>query len=387
MLFGVLLSVTGTVGLPAPANAWSEAVVTTIAPAEWAQYKNRFIDERGRVIDREGRDVSHSEGQGYGLILSVRADDRATFDRVLDFTFESLATRNDGLVSWIYNPRAYPPVTDTNNASDGDILIAYGLVLAAVKWEAPRYLEIAEPIVDAIGRKLLYRRDGLVILRPAAFGFAADEHAEGPLVNLSYYVYGALLLFRQVDDQHPWLEAWQTGLRLTYAARSGRAGLVPDWVSLRGSQLRPAKGVAAAPRSSYDAVRIPLYMALEGRVPTAFFEPFDRAWNRNGLGMPEDYDLADDQPRQAMGDNGYRAVAALAACAARGAALPPTLQRFRPSTYFASSLHLLTLSAARANYPHCVTPLPAATIAMAEVAGRSAADDRVTTIAIGSARR
>lgn len=350
-----LVSMTSGAGT---ADAWESRVapdptiVTTITPVEWAQYRTRFVDQSGRVIDIEKNAVSHSEGQGYGLLLAVRADDRATFDQILRFTTENMRARSDGLISWIYNPQAYPRITDGNNATDGDILIAYALVTAAVKWDDARYIAVAYPMIDAIGRLLLERRDGLVRLRPAAYGFD-ENHPDGPVVNLSYYIYGAFLLFSAVDDRYPWIEAWQSGLQLTAAATAGREKLVPDWITMRHDRyLAPAEGFAR--KSSYDAVRIPLYMALGGRVPAEYIAPFDNAWNIRGRGMPKDYDLTADREIMDMNEPGYRAIAALSACAARGMPIPPALRTFHVRRYFSSSLHLLALSAVRSNYPHCI---------------------------------
>ena len=57
-------------------------VATTLAPAEWAAYRRRFIRTDGRVVDIEKGGHTHSEGQGYGLLLAMRADDRPTTGQV-----------------------------------------------------------------------------------------------------------------------------------------------------------------------------------------------------------------------------------------------------------------------------------------------------------------
>jgi len=40
--------------------------------------------------------ISHSEGQGYGMLLAVAADDRPTFDLLWGWTRAQLMLRNDG---------------------------------------------------------------------------------------------------------------------------------------------------------------------------------------------------------------------------------------------------------------------------------------------------
>ena len=37
----------------------------------WAAYKTRFFQPEGRIVDTGNGGVSHSEGQGYGLLLAA----------------------------------------------------------------------------------------------------------------------------------------------------------------------------------------------------------------------------------------------------------------------------------------------------------------------------
>ncbi|MEM7696392.1 MAG: glycosyl hydrolase family 8 [Pseudomonadota bacterium] len=342
---------------PSFSNPRALTVPTSLAPHEWQAFTDRFVAGDGRVIDVEKQGVSHSESQAYGMLLAVKADDQATFDQILDFTFRKMRGRGDGLISWLYNPRAFPQIVDRNNATDGDVIVAYALVKAALKWDEPRYVRLATPLIEAIGRHLLKDEGEHVIVRPAAFGFGRQHHTDGPVVNLSYYIYDALHLFAHLNDRYPFAQAFESGLELTATAMARSGGYAPDWITLRRDRrYRPAHGFAK--KSSYDAVRIPLYMALGGRVSAEHFVPFDRAWNVDGNRAPQDFDLHAGRVIMDMNDPGYRAIAALAACAARNVPMPPSLQRFRPTTYFGSALHLMALSAARVSFPHCVQGAP-----------------------------
>jgi Endoglucanase Y len=64
--------------------------------AQFMAYKALFIDG-GRVIDTGNGDVSHSEGQGYGMLFAIAADDKATFDALWQWT-KSTLMRKDGLL-------------------------------------------------------------------------------------------------------------------------------------------------------------------------------------------------------------------------------------------------------------------------------------------------
>ncbi|MBJ3775915.1 glycosyl hydrolase family 8 [Acuticoccus mangrovi] len=317
---------------------------------EWNRFVAAFVTNDGRVVDRENGRQSHSEGQGYGMLLALEAGDRETFQRIWQFTKRELQIRgSDALFSWRWLPAAEPHVTDRNNASDGDILIAYALLKAALTWDDRGYAHEADRIIDDIGSELIARVDGRPVLRPAAFGFDDMAGNPGPVVNLSYYIYDAFPLFQVVRPEYPWRELMAEGLRLTDEA--GRGGLVPDWVAVSPRGARIANGFAA--KSSYDAVRIPLYIMLGGQ-PSEYLRGFDDAWNAGGLGYPVDYHFGYRSVVGEMKDPGYRMIAALAACARRGAPIPAALQTFRPTTYFASSLHLLGLVVARRDHAECL---------------------------------
>ena len=58
---------------------------------DWATFKARFMDASGRIVDNGNGGISHSEGQGYGLLFAVGANDRDGFDRLLRWTEATLA--------------------------------------------------------------------------------------------------------------------------------------------------------------------------------------------------------------------------------------------------------------------------------------------------------
>ena len=101
----------------------------------WAAYKAKFLDATGRIIDNGNGNISHSEGQGYGMLLAYLSASPADFEQIWYFTRTELLLRDDGLAVWKWDPNVKPHVTDTNNASDGDMLIAYALALAGTAWK------------------------------------------------------------------------------------------------------------------------------------------------------------------------------------------------------------------------------------------------------------
>jgi endo-1,4-beta-D-glucanase Y len=75
--------------LSAPAQAVEGE--STILPAEWSSYKESFVTEDGRVVDTANNGISHSESQGYGLILAVLAGRPAGFRAHLELHPHAIA--------------------------------------------------------------------------------------------------------------------------------------------------------------------------------------------------------------------------------------------------------------------------------------------------------
>lgn len=226
----------------------------TPAQNSWHTFKQEFISTEGRVIDNGNEGISHSEGQGYGLLLSVYFNDPKSFATLWAWSVTHLQTRNDHLFSWKYTTKQ--GVTDKNNASDGDILIAWALLQASQKWNNPDYQQAANNILRDIRNKLTTNWHGHKIIMPAEQGFISESNKL--TINLSYWVFPALQEFARVDKSPLWQELINSGLYLFNTAKFGRWQLPSDWLQLGNTiTLSPDK----PPVFGYEAIRIPLYLS------------------------------------------------------------------------------------------------------------------------------
>ena len=84
------------------------------------------------MVDTANGGVSHSEGQGYGMLLAQSYGDRQQFDQLWAWTKRgNLQIRKDRLLAWRWRPSGSGDagaVDDMNNASDGDVLVAWALL-------------------------------------------------------------------------------------------------------------------------------------------------------------------------------------------------------------------------------------------------------------------
>ena len=238
----------------------------------WEQWRAQYVNVQGRVIDTGQDGISHSEGQGFGLLLAAAAGDRASFERIWEWTHLNLQIRGDALFAWRWNAHLNK-VDDLNNASDGDMLIAWGLLRGAQAFNQPAWRDQARKILVDVRTKLLRPvKDGLVIL-PAEKGF---ESAAGTVLNLSYLIYPAFADFEKVDSPADWRRLRDTGLSYVDKTHLGRWGLPPDTLL---DVSPPVTAPHAKPWFGYDAVRIPLYLKWAGLATAERMKPYQTYWH------------------------------------------------------------------------------------------------------------
>lgn len=241
----------------------------------WGAFKERFVVD-GRVIDTGNGGVSHSEGQGIGLLAAARNGDRATFDQMYSWTQSTLRRSSDALHSWRYKPNTSYPVDDPNNATDGDLLIALALFNAAAQWDRASYQRDAMAITRDVAGALVTTTPQGTVLLPGISGFTDHRSVT---VNPSYYIFPAFIQMAREYSSPIWSRLQADGVSLLRSARFGRWNLPPDWVSISsGGDIAPA--AKWPPRFSFDAVRIPLYMCWGGLANDPVVDAIHAFWSR-----------------------------------------------------------------------------------------------------------
>lgn len=340
-----------TVSMATLAHAEPSTMRGTVTAADWRAYSERFVDSTGRVIDDGNGGISHSEGQGYGLLLALAADDRAGFERIWSFTRTELMLRDDGLAVWSWQP-TLPHVRDINNASDGDLLIAYALAEAGWTWNEPAFLKAAAAIAEVLGKKTVVDDLGRTLMLPGVDGFSRAARPDGPVVNLSYWIFEALPVMAQLAPQTDWQGLSQSGLALLQLAQFGPQKLPTDWISVKDKTPVPAAGFE--PDFGYNAIRIPLYLMRAGIVDTALLAPYEKAWLGKGKLGPAVINVKTNAIESPLNEPGYRMLAAALACVRSGTKVPDDLKTFAPTLYFPSTLHLLSLSFLTERHAECL---------------------------------
>lgn len=335
--------------------------------APWAAWKAAFLSEDGRVVDALQQGASHSESQGYGLLLAAIFGDDPTFDAIFGWTEANLAIRSDALLAWRWLPVSSERVPDRNNASDGDLFYAWGLVVRATR-DGNRILmdrarAIAEDLVSAC---VVAAPDnsGRLVMMPAAQGFRRDD---GIVLNPSYYMPRAMREVARATGENALATCAADGAYIIGELAKG--GPVPDWIEIGPQGMFPP--VDRPNRNGYEAMRVPLFMIWSGNADHRSVAVQAQAYRNDAERPPAlpgqrdrdeerfTYVTAIDRKTGAVVETsdhvGYGALAALVNCAASGQAgsqIP--FYRTNDQAYYPATLHLMTLIAQITASPECV---------------------------------
>ena len=218
--------------------------------SEWNDFKSKFF-QQGRIVDTGNGNISHSEGQGMGLLMSVRMNDKVTFDQLYKWTVDNLQKPNKTF-SWKWESGR---VADKNNATDGELYIAWALIEATDAWGDPKYLAEAKKITDALISCCVKKIGSKIYLLPGEYGFDEKEYI---VVNPSYYIYPAIKKINAKFENPIWESLNLSGIRAS--SGWGTFKLPADWltVSKLNEDLLPWKERPF--RFGFEAIRVGLFL-------------------------------------------------------------------------------------------------------------------------------
>ncbi len=320
----------------------------------WQAWKEGYLKEDGRVVDRLQQDASHSEGQGYGMVLAVEFGDRDAFTRMFDWTERHLALRPDALLSWRYLPDSADPVPDRNNAADGDLFYAWALMRAARRFSERRYLQRASDIAEALAQRCILASpedSARLLFLPAAQGFVHDERVT---VNPSYLMPLAMQELATATGVQELAQAARDGVALM--ERLASDGLVPDWVAVTPDGLEPAADFSQ--NAGYEAMRVPLFLMWSGHGDHDAVRQMTRVYEqtvRPGAAVPTVIEPSSGVVLEASDDPGYRALAALLTCSGRAGQPGSDIPGFDPrQPYYPATLQMFAMIAVNEVTPQCI---------------------------------
>jgi endo-1,4-beta-D-glucanase Y len=193
------------------------------------------------ILKREGasdQTLTVSEAHGYGMIIFALMagkdpDAKKYFDGMYKIMRAYPISNNADLMAWRITGQ--PDVSenlvtsedDDNTATDGDLDMAYALLLAHVQWGsdgAINYLQTAQDMLYAIRWIDIDRTS--TRLKLGSWQESSDPYS----TRSSDWMPGHLRTFNKLTNESVWLEAADTIYSIVKQVRGGSTGLLPDFV-------------------------------------------------------------------------------------------------------------------------------------------------------------
>lgn len=214
--------------------------------------------KNGYRITCDNYEQTKVESVGFGMIFTAYMEDKEIFDGMYEF-YKAKTTENaKGMMAWNV---CCDSIYDPGSATDGDIDVAYALIVAHSKWGG-NYLEEAKKVIGVIKEAVFVICDSLIVLSP---GYS-EVSPEGPLwggcelTDIQYYTPAFFRLFAQVTGDEDWNKLAEDTYILLNRAAHPETGLVPDWQDVNG---KPGGNSTRCNYYSYDACRVPWRIALD----------------------------------------------------------------------------------------------------------------------------
>lgn len=209
-------------------------------------------------VDFNGAGVAVSEAIGYGMILAAYMaghdpQARHIFDGLNRFRKRYPSVGNPVLMAWRVEANEAMPVT--NAATDGDLDIAMGLILAHAQWGDESYRTDALALLEAMKTSLVR---GDYSLRLGDWDNAAGR------TRPSDYMPAFFRAFHHFSGDPLWLSVEAKSYEILESLQATHApatGLLPDFATLSGGAWQPAwPGFLEGANDGsyyYNACRIP----------------------------------------------------------------------------------------------------------------------------------
>ena len=246
------------------------------------------------ATDDDSKTITVSEAIGYGMLITAHMNDKDRYDELYAF-FKKYQQPNK-LMQWeVYDDGT----ADSGSATDGDLDIAYSLLIASEKW-GNKYKDEAVEMIDAIWENEMFTDAEDIV---PACGDTWEEEAEynkSSYTRPSDWMPGHFRAFSLVSDYN-WDAAVDGVYNFNKKYRNSSTGLVPDF--FKGFKPGPANGIETKHDGDYyyNACRVPLRFAMDrgssrgGEAKEKIYSFFDRKYNGDMFEIKAGYSLSGDE--------------------------------------------------------------------------------------------
>jgi endo-1,4-beta-D-glucanase Y len=248
----------------------SQSTITDAKATDWYnKWKTAFIQScpsKGLMPMDTDDNAAKVEAMGWAMIASAYMGDKETFDGLYQFYNANLNARAGGMMVWKVTCQNIPD--NEGSATDGDLDVAFALVVASWQWGGD-YLEEAKKVITKCEQLIITCNNGGPNggpIRSLAGGYSGGPYGGGcnSYTDLSYYTPAFFRVFAEVSGKDLWNQlAEDTYIHLGRNAHA-TTGLISDWQNVNTGV--PAVGPSGQEHDKtyrHDASRVAWRLSLD----------------------------------------------------------------------------------------------------------------------------
>ncbi len=205
----------------------------------------------GLMPTTENSGTSKVESVGFAMMIAAYMADKDTVDGL--HTFYESKISECGLDAW---QTSCSGIQDSGSATDGDVDVAAGLVVAHWQWPDDGYdakvLAILEPLEE-----MITECDDLLAVIPGCGNWGTWGGCNE--TNASYYSPAFFRYFAHLSGNDIWMQLADDTHTIRDRAAHSNTGLVPDWQTTTGANYSGSRNRDYG----FDAVRVAFKHALD----------------------------------------------------------------------------------------------------------------------------
>ncbi len=238
-----------------PYGVQSTAVSSDDVKSWYDSWRSRYLVEcNGNLMpSTENSSIAKVEAAGFAMVAAAYMGDKEAVDGLWGFYKSKTSSQGCGLMGWQVSCGG---VSDSGAATDGDVDVASGLVVAHWQWPDDGYDEKANEVIGNL-RALILDCGGTSALHPGCSGGRPWGGCNE--TDISYYSPAFFRHFAEISGDEAWTKLADDTHVIRDKAANSNTGLVPDWQSTSGT---PGSGSRAG-YFGFDAIRVPYKHCLD----------------------------------------------------------------------------------------------------------------------------
>lgn len=229
-------------------NHVTQTAMDNVVKSKWDTWKATYLKPAGTgkyYVKYNAAGETVSEAQGYGMLFTVLmagydANAQNYYDGLYQYYKAHPSANNAYLMAWKQNS-SFQNVEGPNSATDGDMDIAYSLLLAHRQWGSGgtvNYLQAAKNMINAIMSHDINQTQWTIRL-----GDWATSGSYNTATRPSDFMINHFKAFQSATGDARWknvIDKTYTIIDNLYTGYSASTGLLPDFVVYSGGAYTPA---------------------------------------------------------------------------------------------------------------------------------------------------